>query len=93
MPVAERAPPSSPMPHYYLDVRFSHLVVEDETGHDFSDLAQAVRVAHALLSQLKTTGLPGTSEWLRIEISDDNGLVATFPSVPPGMPLPGAGRA
>jgi hypothetical protein len=82
-----------PMPYYYLDVRFPHLVVEDETGHDFIDLAEAVRVAHTLLSQIRVSGIPNTREWPRVEISDDHGLVATFPPVPSDIPLPGAGRA
>jgi hypothetical protein len=41
------------MPHYYLDVRFPYLVVEDSVGYDFKSLGDAVSAAQTLLSNSK----------------------------------------
>jgi hypothetical protein len=81
------------MPHYYLDVRYPHLVVEDATGHDFIDLNEAMQIAHVLLLQIRAANLVNSLDWPRVEISDDNGLMATVPKLPEHIPLPGAGRA
>ena len=67
------------MPHYYLDLRYFQLVVEDPVGYDFENLGSAVRVAQALLSRLHSDGGCSPLDGARVEISDDNGWVATLP--------------
>ena len=68
------------MPHYFFDIRFSHLVVEDATGHDFRDLGEAVRVAEVLLSDLKPPHRVNAEAYPTIEILDDERLLATVPN-------------
>lgn len=68
------------MPHYFFDIRFSHLVVEDATGHDFRDLGEAVRVAEVLLLDLNPSHHENVGSYPTIEISDDEKLLATVPN-------------
>ena len=81
------------MPHYYLNVRYSHLLIEDEQGHNFADLISALRVADQILSKMGVVPAAIGFDPPQVEISDDYGLVATVPTPSPDGPTPDVGRA
>ena len=81
------------MPRYYLHVRLPDIVVTDASGREFEDLAEAICLANGLLRGANLTPLSSAPHLPRVEICDDHGLIATVPTLPIGVPLPGAGRA
>lgn len=81
------------MPRYYLHVRLPHTVVTDASGREFEDLAEAICLANGLIRGVNLTPSSSAPHLLRVEIFDDDGLIATVPTLPVSVPLPGAGRA
>jgi hypothetical protein len=75
------------MTHYYLDVRYLNCVITDETGQEFADLDAAVRVAHMMLAKVEPQCHLTGFDRPRVEIFDDNGLVAVVPPPPGNLPI------